>query len=87
MQPKATLTDKIYDINVLRQHGCRGDDPSNRYRKVATPHNTAICKHRTVSSYASKKLKHFRNFATRYGQLTIQLTGFIHLAAAMIWLR
>ncbi|HEX7849442.1 MAG TPA: transposase, partial [Sphingomonas sp.] len=33
------------------------------------------------------RLKHFRRFATRYDRRTIHFTGFVHLAATMIWLR
>jgi hypothetical protein len=33
------------------------------------------------------KLKHFRRFATRYDRLAAHFLGFIHLAAAMIWMR
>ncbi|MDX9996645.1 MAG: IS5/IS1182 family transposase, partial [Phenylobacterium sp.] len=33
------------------------------------------------------KLKHFRRFATRYDRLVIHYAAFVHLAAAMIWMR
>ncbi|WP_352876083.1 transposase [Mesorhizobium sp. M1396] len=33
------------------------------------------------------KLKHFRRFATRYNHGARHLLSFIHLAAAMIWMR
>ncbi|MDO8912439.1 MAG: IS5/IS1182 family transposase, partial [Phenylobacterium sp.] len=33
------------------------------------------------------KLKHFRRFATRYDRRAIHFLGFVHLAAAMIWMR
>nr|WP_255210215.1 hypothetical protein [Sphingobium cloacae] len=31
--------------------------------------------------------REFRRFATRYERRTIHLAGFVHLAAAMIWMR
>ncbi|WP_449474675.1 hypothetical protein [Sphingobium chungangianum] len=33
------------------------------------------------------RLKHFRRFATRYDRRTAHFADFVHLAAAMIWLR
>ncbi|RJT23502.1 IS5/IS1182 family transposase, partial [Mesorhizobium waimense] len=33
------------------------------------------------------KLKHFRRFATRYDRRASHFLAFIHLAAAMIWMR
>ncbi|HEX8415943.1 MAG TPA: transposase, partial [Sphingomicrobium sp.] len=33
------------------------------------------------------RMKHFRRFATRYDRRTTHFTGFVHLAAALIWLR
>lgn len=33
------------------------------------------------------RLKNLRRFATRYDRRIIHFTGFVHLAAAMTWLR
>ncbi|XUY29831.1 transposase [Agrobacterium sp. rho-8.1] len=49
--------------------------------------------HRRFSRYRNRvercfnRLKHLRRFATRYDHTTIHFKGFVHLAAAMIWLR
>ncbi|MBY5919588.1 transposase, partial [Rhizobium leguminosarum] len=33
------------------------------------------------------KLKHFRRIATRYDRRAVNFLSFIHLAAALIWMR
>jgi len=33
------------------------------------------------------ELKHFRRFATRYDRRAVYYLAFIHLAAAILWLR
>jgi transposase len=44
-------------------------------------------RHRNRIERCFNCLKHFRRFATRYDRQTVHFEGFIHLAAAMIWLR
>lgn len=88
---EAVLADKAYDSNALRQIiSDSGDEaviPSNRARKVAIPHDAAIYRHRNRIERCFNKLKHFRRFATRYDRRAIHFLAFIHLAAAMIWMR
>jgi transposase len=88
---EAVLADKAYDSNALRSlianMGANAVIPSNRSRKVAIPHDAAIYKHRNRIERCFNKLKHFRRFATRYDRRTIHFSGFLYLAAAMIWLR
>ena len=87
----AVLADKAYDSNALRALITAMDAeaviPFNRCRKVAIPHDAIVYKHRNRIERCSSKLKHFRRFATRYERRTVHFTGFVHLAAAMIWLR
>lgn len=84
---KAVLADKAYDSNALPDQIAGMDAeaviPSKRNRKVAIPHDDAIYKHRNQIERCFGRLKHFR----RYDRRTIHFNGFIHLAAAMIWLR
>ncbi|KTT71225.1 transposase [Sphingomonas sanguinis] len=88
---KAVLADKAYDGNDLRGQIAAMDAeaviPSKRNRKVAIPHDALIYKHRNQIERCFGRLKHFRRFATRYDRRIIHFTGFVHLAAAMIWLR
>jgi transposase len=86
----AVLADKAYDSNALRaliaSMNAEAVIPSNRSRKIIIPHDVAAYKHRNRIERCFNRLKHFRRFATRYDRRTIHFTGFIHLAAAMIWL-
>jgi transposase len=88
---KAVLADKAYDGNVLHDQSAGMDAeaviPSKRNRKIAIPHDVGIYRHRNQIERCFGRLKHFRRFATRYDRRTIHFTGFVHLAAAMIWLR
>ena len=90
-QAQAVLADKAYDSNAFRQivadSGAEAVIPSNRTRKVIIPHDPVIYRHRNRIERCFNRLKHFRRFATRYDRRTIHFTGFVHLAAAMIWLR
>ena len=87
----AVLADKAYDSNDLRDiiANMKAEVviPSKRNRKVFIPHDIAIYKHRNQIERCFNRLKHFRRFATRYDRRTIHFSGFVHLAAAMIWLR
>jgi transposase len=91
LRANAVLADKAYDSNALRAiiaaMGATAVIPSNRTRKVAIPHDTAIYKHRNCIERCFNRLKHFRRFATRYDRRAIHFLGFVHLAAAIIWLR
>ena len=85
----AVLADKAYDSNALRaiiaDMGATAVIPSNRTRKIIIPHDTTAYKQRNRIEWCFCRLKHFRRFATRYDRRTIHFTGFIHLAAAMVW--
>ena len=86
----AVLADKAYDSNALRAliagMGPEAVIPSNRTRKITIPHDLGLYKHRNRSERCFNRLKHFRRFATRYDRRTVHFTGFVHLAAVMIWL-
>ena len=87
----AVLADKAYDSDDLRDHIARMKAqaviPSKRNRKAVIPHDTELYKQRNRIERCFNRLKHFRRFATRYDRRTIHFTGFVHLAAVMIWLR
>lgn len=89
--PRAVLADKAYDSNAFRQivaqTGAEAVIPSNRSRKTLIPHDPIIYKLRNRIERCFNKLKHFRRFATRYDRRAINFLAFIHLAAAMIWMR
>lgn len=89
--PRAVLADKAYDSNafsqIVAQTGAEAVIPSNRSRKPLIPHDPIIYKLRNRIERCFNKLKHFRRFATRYDRRAINFLAFIHLAAAMIWMR
>jgi transposase len=85
------IADKAYDSNDLRQiiaeAGMLAVIPSRRSRKVPIPHDTILYKTRNCIERCFNKLKHFRRFATRFDRRAVHFLAFIHLAAAMIWMR
>ena len=87
----AVLADTAYDSNDLRSFiadmKATAVIPSRSRRKIQIPHDTALYKLRNRIERCFNRLKHFRRFATRYDRRTIHFAGFVHLAAAMIWLR
>ena len=87
----AVLADTAYDSNDLRSFiadmKAKAVIPSRSRRKIQIPHDAALYKLRNRIERCFNRLKHFRRFATRYDRRTIHFAGFVHLAAAMIWLR
>ena len=86
----AVMADKAYDSNALRvpvaQMGAEAVIPCNRTRKIIIPYDTRAYKLRNRIGHCFNRLKHFRRFATRDDRRTIHFLGFVHLAAAMIWM-
>ena len=91
MDGAAVIADKAYDSNDLRQTiadaGMLAVIPSKRLRKVQIPHDPILYKARNRIERCFNKLKHFRRFATRFDRRAIHFLAFIHLAAAIIWMR
>lgn len=91
MDGGAVIADKAYDSNDLRQIIADADMlaviPSKRSRKAPIPHDAILYKARNRIERCFNKLKHFRRFATRFDRRDIHFLAFIHLAAAMIWMR
>ena len=91
LEAGAVLADKAYDSNDLRDRIAAMKAlvviPAKSNRKVFIPHDVEIYKHRNRIERCFNRLKHFRRFATRYDRRTIHFSGFIQLAAAMIWLQ
>ena len=87
----SVLADKAYDSNALRAIiagiGATAVIPSNRTRKIIIPHDADTYRQRNRIERCFHQLKHFRRFATRYDRRAANFTGFIHLAAAMSWMK
>jgi transposase len=56
-------------------------------RKVTLAHDIDVSKHRNRIERGFNRLKPFQRFAPRYDRRTSHFTGFVHRAAARIWLR
>jgi transposase len=89
--PAAVLADRAYDANSLRNHldhiGAQAIIPSTRSRRAQIPHDPVLYRLRNRIERCFNKLKHFRRFATRYDRLVSHYAAFVHIAAAMIWMR
>lgn len=72
--------------SLIANMGAKAVIPSTRSRSVSIPHDRIIYRHRNRIERCFKKLKHFQRFATRYDRRAIHFLGFIHLAAAMLWM-
>ena len=87
----AVIADKAYDSNAFRQIIADADMvaviPSTRSRNVPIPHDKALYRTRNRIERCFNKLKHFRRFSTRFDRRAVHFLAFIHLAAAMLWMR
>ena len=65
----------------------RVGDPYRQIRValVSLPEGDLLLRNRIERCF--NKLKHFRRFATRYDRRDTNVPAFIHLAAAMLWMR
>lgn len=88
---KAVIADTAYDSRSFREDieaiGAVPVIPSNPTRKHPFGYDKRKYKLRNRIERCFNKLKHFRRFATRYDRRDTNFLAFIHLAAAMIWMR
>jgi transposase len=91
LSPRRVLADKAYDSNALRQlitdMGAEAVIPCNPTRKHKVAYDFEAYKVRNTVERCFNKLKHFRRIATRFDRRAAHFLGFIHLAAAILWLR
>ena len=84
------LADKGYDSDEVRQSLLlRGILPvipprGNRREAIACDYRTY--RDRNLIERMFNRLKQFRRIATRYDKTSISFLGFLHLAAAKLWL-
>jgi transposase len=89
-KPRMLLADKGYDGDAVRQgllvHGILPVIPprSNRSEQIAC--NFARYRDRNRIERMFNRLKQFRRIATRYDKTAKSFLGFLHLAAAKLWL-
>ena len=91
LSPKRVLADKAYDSNALRtliaNMGAEAVIPCNPTRKWPIAYDFEAYKRRNTVERCFNKLKHFRRIATRFDRRAIHFLSFIHLAAAILWMR
>ena len=91
LSPKRVLADKAYDANALRtliaNMGAKAVIPCNPTRKRPIAYDFEAYKRRNTVERCFNKLKHFRRIATRFDRRAIHFLSFIHLAAAILWMR
>lgn len=91
LSPKRVLADKAYDSNALRtliaNMGAEAVIPCNPTRKRPIAYDFEAYKRRNTVERCFNKLKHFRRIATRFDRRAIHFLSFIHLAAAILWMR
>lgn len=61
--------------------------PCNPTRKRFIPYDCEAYKVRNTVERCFNELRHFRRIATRFGRRAVYFLSFIHLAAAMLWMR
>jgi transposase len=89
-KPRFVLADKGYDSDDLRQdlllHGILPVIPprSNRIEPIPCDYRRYQDRNRVERLF--NRLKQFRRIATRYDKTVLSFLGFLHLAAARIWL-
>lgn len=85
------IADTAYDSRALREIikdiGAEAVIPSNPTRKHPLPFDKTKYRLRNRIERCFNKLKHFRRFATRFDRRAAHFLAFIHLAAAIIWMR
>ncbi len=85
------LGDRAYDAKSLRETitaiGATAVIPPHPRRKQPYGYDRNIYRLRNRIERCFNKLKHFRRFATRYDRRAVHFLAFVHLAAAMIWMR
>jgi len=88
---RVCVGDAAYDSDGLRQflieRGTQPVIPNNPTRKRFHPFDADAYKQRNRIERCFCQLKHFRRLATRYDRRAANFTGFIHLAAAIIWMQ
>lgn len=89
-KPRMLLADKGYDGDAVRQnlliHGILPVIPPRSNRSEPIPCDFRRYKDRNRIERMFNRLKQFRRIATRYDKTAKSFLGFLHLAAAKLWL-
>ena len=90
-QTGAVVADKGYDTDAIRDHldsrGIKAVIPTRSHRKKQIAHDRELYKQRNLIERCFGKLKLHRRLATRFDRNDAHYLGFLHLAAALLWLK
>lgn len=91
LSPRRVLADKAYDSNALRSliadMGAEAVIPCNPTRRCPIAYDFAAYKVRNTIERCFNKLKHVRRIAIRFDRRAVHYLGFLHIAAALLWMR
>lgn len=83
--------DRAYDAaplaEMLEAHGCTVVIPSNPTRAKLRPYDHHLYRERCLVEHLFQRIKRFRRIAMRFEKLARNFLAFLHLAAALVWLR
>lgn len=85
------IADKGYDsdtlIQQLQARECVVVIPPRSNRRVPREYDRHLYKERHLVETFFNKIKEYRRIATRYEKLAQTFLAFVHMAAALIWIR
>ena len=90
-EPSVLLADRGYDSDRVREtmeaRNVVPVIPMRKSRKLRVAVDRTLYRLRNLVERCFNKLKHFRRFATRFDRLARHYLAFVHIAAAMLWMR
>ena len=85
------LADKGYDsdklVREIESKGCTAVIPPRSNRTALRVYDRHIYEERHLIENFFNKIKEYRRIATRYDKLAATFLAFVHLAAALIWIK
>jgi len=85
------IADRGYDaddfITFIIDHGSIPVIPPRKRRKEPRAYDTWLYRERALIECFFNKIKHYRRLFSRFDKLDSRFLGFLHFAAALIWLR
>lgn len=83
--------DRAYDAaplaEMLEAQGCMVVIPSNPTRAKLRAYDRDLYRERYLVEHLFQRIKRFRRIAMRFEKLARNFLAFLHLAAALVWLR
>lgn len=91
LSSRRVLADEAYDSNALRNLiACKRTEaviPRNPTQRRPIPDDFAAYKVRNTIERCFSKLRYFCRIATRFDRRAVHYLGFLHVGAAILWMR